>query len=417
MKRRDFLKLSAAGCGAFLAGQAGIRHAAAVQPVHRWTRQEVSQRSLSSHRLDRIQTWRISERFPRFVGRNARRGPSGRGSSYQVRRLTTDTGISGWGMSYGPDDPINRFKGAKLSELFDVEKGTRDELRPIQMPLFDLVGRALGKPVYEILGGRGPTKIPIYSGAIYFEDLEDRHRQKGIDAVLAACQQDYRAGYRAFKLKMGRGHKWMEPDEGLQRDIEVTRAVRERFPDCKVLVDANNGWSVEHAARYVEAVADCDLFWIEEPFEENREGLLRLRDAMEKAGCSAYIAEGEARKEQAKELWRYGGYTKKFVERLYALAEEKLVDVFVMDLGIVGFSNWWRIMPELRKAGVKASPHLWVWSPRPYYCAHLAAGVGNVLIIEGIPARSKNIDYSAFKIKDGNLHVPEKPGWGLGLKM
>lgn len=42
-------------------------------------------------------------------------------------------------------------------------------------------------------------------------------------------------GYRSFKLKIGRGGKWMPFEEGLKRDIEVTRMVREFFPKAKFL--------------------------------------------------------------------------------------------------------------------------------------------------------------------------------------
>ena len=72
-------------------------------------------------------------------------------------------------------------------------------------------------------------------------------------------------------------------------------------------------------------------------------------------------------------------------------------------------------MPELAKAGIKASPHLWMWTPRTYYCAQLAAGVGNVCIIEGIPGQAPGIDYSAYKIIDGKLVLPQTPGFGLKL--
>jgi hypothetical protein len=42
-------------------------------------------------------------------------------------------------------------------------------------------------------------------------------------------------------------------------------------------------------------VADCNLFWIEEPFDEHREGLMRLKEHMNKVDCKAYIADGEGR--------------------------------------------------------------------------------------------------------------------------
>jgi D-galactarolactone cycloisomerase len=64
---------------------------------------------------------------------------------------------------------------------------------------------------------------------------------------------------------------------------------------------------------------------------------------------------------------------------------EKLIDVFLLDLGIVGFTRYRHIMPEIQKAGVLVSPHTWMWTPRPYYTAQLDAGVGNVVIVEGIP--------------------------------
>lgn len=55
-------------------------------------------------------------------------------------------------------------------------------------------------------------------------------------------------------------------------------------------------------------------------------------------------------------------------------------------------------------------------TPRPYYAAQLAAGVGNVRIVEGIPGRARGIDYSAYRIKDGKLILPGAPGFGLGLQ-
>ena len=258
--------------------------------------------------------------------------------------------------------------------------------------------------------------MALYSGAIYLEDVMPPDKPRGVRAVLDACQQDYQAGYRAFKLKIGRGFKWMPGAAGLARDIEVTRAVRERFSDCRLLVDANDTYTVADMIRYIQAVADCNLYWIEEPFEENRDDLKRLREAMARCNCRALIADGEARKDRAATPTAYGGYTQAFVDRLFALAAEKLVDVFVMDLGIVGFTRWRKIMPELVKAGVQASPHLWMWTPRPYYAAHLAAGVGNIDILEGIPGKAAGIDYSAYAMKDGRLQVPQSPGFGLRLE-
>jgi len=276
------------------------------------------------------------------------------------------------------------------------------------------VGNILGVSVATLIGGKGPRHVPIYSGSIHFEDLETAHKQRGVPAVLAACQQDYDAGYRAFKLKIGRGLTCMEREKGIQRDIEVTRAVREKFPTCRILVDANNGCRPEDFLGYVTAVADCDLHSIEEPFWEEREPLRKLRDHMAKVGCKALIMEGEMRNEQAKTAWRYGGYSQAHVENLLALCREKLVNILNLDLGIVGYSHWRQIMPELQAVGALAAPHTWMWCPRPYYCAQLGAGAGNFCIVEGIPGTTRGVDYSAYRFdEDGHLVVPDKPGFGL----
>jgi L-alanine-DL-glutamate epimerase-like enolase superfamily enzyme len=319
-------------------------------------------------------------------------------------------------MCWGPEECIAPFVGAKIGDLFDPSVGTDDEVVLLDYVLHDLAGVILRKPVYELMGANGPTAIDIYSGAIYMDDLMPTDNPSGVEAVLAACRMDYDAGYRAFKLKIGRGRKWMPRAEGDRRDIEVTRAVRERFPDCKILVDANDGYSVDGFLKYVTAVADCDLFWIEEPFDEHREGLMRLKQHMAKVGCNAYIADGEARQGSAPKLWRWGEYTQQFVDRFFALAEDDLIDVCVFDIGTLGYTRWRRAMPTFEQAGILAAPHLWGCTPKPFYCAHLAAGVGNVLIVEGIPGVGQHLDYSQFKIVDGKIHLPDVAGFGIKHK-
>lgn len=416
MKRRKFLQLAV---NLFTIGQGGypkMGEAHIVTPSPRPVNLATARRLLSEHRLHKIETRLLQDRYPRPIGRNSRLGHHGRGGQYQIRLLTTDKGAKGWGMSYGSDEQVQKFISAKVSDLFDPQEGTKEEALVLDLPLHDLAGAILGIPVYTLLGAKGSPKVPIYSGAIYFDDLDPEDNPRGIAGVLSSCQQDYDAGYRSFKLKIGRGFKWMPPEEGIQRDIMVTRAVREKFPNCSILVDANDGYSCKDLMRFIKAVADCDLFWIEEPFPENRDDLQRLKEYMHKIGCKGLIADGETRRERSERWWRYGGYSQQHMDTLFTLAEEKLIDVLVLDLGIVGFTNWRHIMPELERVGVKASPHTWGWIPRPYYVAHLSAGTGNIPIIEGIPGTTDGVDYSAFRLSDGVLVVPYTPGFGPHLK-
>jgi hypothetical protein len=57
-----------------------------------------------------------------------------------------------------------------------------------------------------------------------------------------------------------------------------------------------------------------------------------------------------------------------------------------------------------------------MWTPRPYYSAQLAAGLGNTLIVEGIPGRPEKADFSAYRFVAGRLVVPETSGFSLSLE-
>jgi len=232
MNRREFVQAMAFSLGACLAmGNEGASLEQSSLPA---LNPQLARKLLSEHRIQKIETRTLHDRYPRLVGRNARHGHHGTGGQYQIRILTTDKGARGWGMSHGPNEQVQKFVGAKLSDLFDVVEGTSEDALLLDIPLHDLAGSILGLPVYAILGAKGPKKLPIYSGAIYFDDLDPENKPRGVAGVLASCQQDYEAGYRAFKLKIGRGFKWMPKEEGIKRDIEVTRAVREKFPGCTI---------------------------------------------------------------------------------------------------------------------------------------------------------------------------------------
>ena len=117
----------------------------------------------------------------------------------------------------------------------------------------------------------------MYDGAIYFDDLDPAENPRGIDVLLDECRSDAALGYRGFKLKIGRGHRWLGRVEGDRRDIEVTRAIRGAYPTAKILVDANDGYDVDGICGYLDAVADVGLYWLEEPFLDDADDLATLR--------------------------------------------------------------------------------------------------------------------------------------------
>jgi L-alanine-DL-glutamate epimerase-like enolase superfamily enzyme len=271
----------------------------------------------------------------------------------------------------------------------------------LDFPLHDLAGVILNKPVYEMLGTQGDAAVPCYDGAIYIDDILPDENPRGIEAVLKNCRDDYALGYRAFKLKIGRGHRWMDRDEGLERDIAVTRQVREHFSDCDILVDANDGYDFVEFLDYYEAVADVGLYWIEEPFRENRQDLLRLRQAVTALSPQTLVVDGE----RDPDLFL-----------LIELARKGLLDVLNMDIRGLGFTRWRQWMPEFMEIGVYASPHTWGSPLKTRYAAQLVRGLGNAPTVEGVPGESEDVDWSAYQLREGFLHVPLKPGFGMELK-
>jgi D-galactarolactone cycloisomerase len=62
-------------------------------------------------------------------------------------------------MSHGPDEQVQKFVGAKVSDLFDVVEGTNEDALLLDIPLHDLAGSILGLPVYRNLGGKGTKEV------------------------------------------------------------------------------------------------------------------------------------------------------------------------------------------------------------------------------------------------------------------
>jgi L-alanine-DL-glutamate epimerase-like enolase superfamily enzyme len=274
-------------------------------------------------------------------------------------------------------------------------------LSPLDFALHDLAGVVLKLPVYQMLGAAGPQACDCYSGMIYFDDLEPPSRPAGIDKVLENCQADIDRGYRQLKVKIGRGNKWMPKQQGLERDIEVTRQIAKRFPEVRILVDGNNGFTIDEILQYLEGIGDVQLFWIEEPFHENVQDYSRLRRWLVEQKRQTYLADGEAAPD-----W-------KVLDELFA---KKVLDVQLVDVVGFGFTPWRSLLTRLKQQGHLASPHAWGSALKTNYVSHLAAGIGSVVTVEGVTCSSRDVDLSGYKLADGKLSVSQAPGFGMMLK-
>jgi L-alanine-DL-glutamate epimerase-like enolase superfamily enzyme len=131
----------------------------------------------------------------------------------------------------------------------------------VEMALFDIVGKAFGLPVYQLLGGLVRERIPL-SYSIPFGRPEE---------MAAFARERVAEGFRTVKVKVGRDRK---------TDVETVRAVREAVgPQIRVRVDANMGWRTPNEAiGTIRAMEPSDPEMIEQPLPgHDLDGLARIR--------------------------------------------------------------------------------------------------------------------------------------------
>jgi len=125
----------------------------------------------------------------------------------------------------------------------------------VDIALWDLLGKAVGQPVYRLLGGRTKPRIPVYASRLYATELGE----------LAAEARRYKdQGFKAMKLRFGWGP--VDGAAGMQRNVDLVRAVREAVGnEIDVMADAYMGWTLDYAKRMLPLLEPFHLRWLEEP--------------------------------------------------------------------------------------------------------------------------------------------------------
>lgn len=389
MIRRTFLKTASSALGTFVLNEIFGSY------------ETDGTSELAKHKIDRAEIRKLNYHWPRFVGKNARRDNHGQNHVSTVLKLSTNQGATGWGLT-NSNANADILKGVSMSDLIQPAIGVIPGFgKDFDFALYDLAGVILNKPVYQLLGSHGTVSNPLYSGMIYLDELNPGNPDKDIQIILDNCRWDYQYGYRHFKIKIGRSGKWYSHNEGLAKDIEIVKTIYQTFKDVQLLVDANDMYSLEDTKNFLNGVKDIPLFWMEEPFAENETDCRELRTWMNKNGFQ-------------KTLYADGEYSPSH-DQCMNLLRNKSMDLYLNDIFGFGFSNWIKLIPELRKMKSTASPHAWGDKLKTIYTAHLASGLGNIPIIEGVTAISDEIDYGNYPIQNGNIIVSDAPGFGMKI--
>jgi L-alanine-DL-glutamate epimerase-like enolase superfamily enzyme len=201
------------------------------------------------------------------------------GVSDVLVKVTTDDGLVGWGEACcGADtasieaalqamapfllgrDPWNREvirRDLFTHGLWQFRTGTGNfAWAGIDMALWDICGRACGEPLWRLLGGLS------HAEATYFYYLA----RGSPDSLAAQVADGLAAGFDVFYLKVGL-------DEA--EDLAMVAAVREALgKDPRLRLDANGSWSIPQAVRLLNALAEYDVDFVEQPVRDHPIGHL-----------------------------------------------------------------------------------------------------------------------------------------------
>ena len=254
----------------------------------------------------------------------------------------------------------------------------------IDMALWDIRGKALGLPLYRVLGGTRKA-IPAYAGGV---SLGYQQKSQLIDEARASVDR----GYKAIKLRVG---------DSVERDIERMSAIRETFgKELVILSDANIGYTLDQVRRVMPAMDELGIGWLEEPFPAPD-----FRSYREAARLGRTpLAAGE------------NHYTRFEFDRLI---EDGAVRILQPDLSKSGgITEGLRIAALAAAARLPIHPHSSMTGLNHAATIHFLAAIGNGGYFEGDVSRANRfrdelVDNPGGIDAGGCVWPLEKPGLGL----
>lgn len=242
--------------------------------------------------------------------------------------------------------------------------------------LWDIAGKASGRPLYRVLGG-ARREVPAYhSGGLWLS--------RSIGELQQEAGRFVEQGFRAVKIRLG----CPSPKE----DIERVKAVREAIgPGIKLMADANQGLTESQAIRLGRMLEEFELTWFEEPLPAwDVEGLARVAAALDTP-----IASGET------EYTRYG---------FRRMLELRSADVLMPDLQRVGgVTEFMRVAHMAAAYDIPVSSHLFSETS-----VQVLGALSNAIYLEYMPWFAPLYN-EVLEFRDGNAIAPERPGWGFSF--
>ncbi len=292
------------------------------------------------------------ELAPRILGRSAR-DPEG-----------------AWRAMEPASNNILRDRGLALQAIAAVDTA-----------IWDVVGRALGLPLYRLWGATTDMLPLSVIGGYYHLDLAETA------AVLASYRD---GGFAGCKFKVG----GRSPAEDAER-VHVARAAV--GPDFALMVDANQGYDRREAVEFGRLVAALGIHWFEEPCRWTNDRLW-MRDIRMQTGLQVCAGQSEVTLSGLRDLVVAGA-----------------IDISNFDASWSGGPTMWRKAAGLCAAfGVRLGHH-----EEPQVAAHLLASVPGHEFLECFDEERDpffwNLSDLSDGFRDGGYHLSDRPGFGVAL--
>jgi L-alanine-DL-glutamate epimerase-like enolase superfamily enzyme len=271
----------------------------------------------------------------------------------------------------------------------------------VEMALWDLCGKALGKPVHALLGGKPRDHIVPYASLQPAGHRFEEYR----DALVASAIKAKALGFKAVKSEVTMNGPYAHGGmrETYDRHTEVVAAVRKAIgPDVALMVDVQYLW--EDAATCLSVVrdwAEFDLYFLETPVWSDN--VFEMAKLVEKAPMKIAFGEWLATRHEFRELMDIGQVqvAQPDVGRCGGIGEAKIVCDMAAERGRI-------IVPHCWKTGVSISA-----------TAHLAFVTPHCAYIEYLPPQlcherlRRELAQEELVLKDGKIALPGKPGLGV----
>jgi len=256
----------------------------------------------------------------------------------------------------------------------------------IDMAIWDIMGKATGKPVHKLLGGSYTDKVRAYASALMPDSKE------GVKKMV----ENYTSqGFTAIKFG------WGPLGYDVHFDIELVKTARKAAGDhVELMIDIGKRYRLKPAMYVAKALEQLNVYWLEEPLPaEDYEGYKRLA-----ASTTLRIATGE---EESGRL------------AFDRLIRETHIDVVQPDMSRCGG------LTEAKKIASLAADHNILCVPHAFKTGvlvaasiHLIAAIPHAPFLEFSVTESgirKELLVEPFVQKDGFVEVPQKPGLGIEI--